>query len=150
MTEMLKKNEGLEKELNQLRCQANVQINDLHKDKNNVNGELHLVQRQLSQAYSTITDLKAANAMLKNELGITKRDTVDLRSKVDELTKQRTEENFKQRLTLDKMKEVLARARQEIIALKAKMAGYVTRGNFLCVYVCVCVNNSLYRNENKQ
>ena len=139
MTEMLKKNEGLEKELNQLRCQANVQINDLHKDKNNVNGELHLVQRQLSQAYSTITDLKAANAMLKNELGITKRDTVDLRSKVDELTKQRTEENFKQRLTLDKMKEVLARARQEIIALKAKMAGYVTRGNFLCVYVCISV-----------
>ena len=134
MTEMLKKNEGLEKELNQLRCQANVQINDLHKDKNNVNGELHLVQRQLSQADSTITDLKAANAMLKSELGITKRDTIDLRSKVDELTKQRTEENFKQRLTLDKMKEVLARARQEIIALKAKMAGYVTRGNCLCVY----------------
>ena len=116
--------------MDQLRCQANGQINELHKDKNNVNAELHRATRELAQAKSTVTDLRAANAMLKNELTVTKRDTKDLRLKLEEEQEKAKGAALNHQLTADHYKGLLTKARQEIIILKSKMAGAVSRGMY--------------------
>ena len=128
MTELLKENGELNRELDQLRCQANGQINELHQDKNNVNEELHRATREVTQAKSAVADLRAANAMLKNELTVTKRDTKDLRLKLEEEQKRAKEAAASHQLTADHYKGLLTKARQEIILLKSKMAGAVSRG----------------------
>ena len=128
MRELLKENATVSSQLEHLKCQANAQINDLHRDKNNVNAELHGVTRELAQIKLTDADLRAANGILKQEMGVMKRDTTDLRSALGEEKKLRAEENFKHKLTVDQMRDLLTRARQEIVALKAKMSGVMGKG----------------------
>merc|ERR1719414_1093532 len=110
MTELLKENGELNRELDQLRCQANGQINELHQDKNNVNEELHRATQELTQAKSAVADLRAANAMLKNELTVTKRDTKDLRLKLEEEQKRAKEAAASHQLTADHYKGLLTKA----------------------------------------
>ena len=129
MTELLKENATISSELGHLRCQANNQINDLHKDKNNVNAELHRVERELAQIKLTDADLRAANGILKQELNVTKRDTTELRTALDAEKRIAKEAEFKNKLTVDQMRNLLTRARTEIVALKAKLSGTMAKGS---------------------
>merc|ERR1719334_2611220 len=114
------KNESLEKELGQLRCEANGQIINLHADKNKVNHEYQKLTRERAHLDSTIADLKASNGLLRHEREKTKSDLHTVRQQLDQAYNDRKNEKIRTTVVVTKLGE-------EIKSLKLRLVDYQSK-----------------------
>jgi len=120
INKLMGKNESLEKELGQLRCEANCQIINLNKDKNKINAEYQKLTRERLHLDTTIADLKASNGLLRHEREASKSDLATLRSRLDEAVAQRKDEKIRSNVVVTKLAEELKALKKKLVDLESK------------------------------
>jgi len=120
INKLMAKNESLEKELGQLRCEANCQIINLNTDKNKVNSEYQRLTRERVHLDTVIADLKASNGLLRHEREASKSDLATLRAKLDEVTAEKKDEKIRSNVVVTRLGEELKSLKKKLLVLESK------------------------------
>jgi len=120
VNKLMEKNENLEKELGQLRCEANGQLVNLQSDKNKIHVEYLKLTRERTHLDTTIADLKASNGLLRHERESSKSDLATVRSQLDESQSERKNEKIRSTTIISKLGEEIKSTKKKLVELESK------------------------------